>query len=160
MLIRKTMAADIEAASEIYAEARRFMRQCGNPNQWSSTYPNEETVREDILSGNGYVCEDGGEVVGVFFFRVGNDPTYERIYDGKWLSDAPYAVIHRIAVKYQGRGIAGFIFRECFAMHPNLRIDTHRDNLPMQTSLKKNGFLPCGTIYLESGDPRIAFQKI
>jgi RimJ/RimL family protein N-acetyltransferase len=45
-------------------------------------------------------------------------------------------------------------------MHPNLKIDTHRDNIPMQKVLKRNGFSECGIIYIENGDERIAFQKI
>ena len=42
---------------------------------------------------------------------------------------------------------------------PNLKIDTHRDNYPMQKSLKKNGFEYCGIIYLADGNERLAFQK-
>ena len=41
----------------------------------------------------------------------------------------------------------------------NLKIDTHEDNYVMQNMLKKCGFTPCGTIYLEDGEPRIGFQK-
>ena len=41
----------------------------------------------------------------------------------------------------------------------NLRIDTHEKNIPMQRCLAKNGFARCGIIYLEDGDPRIAYQK-
>ena len=41
-----------------------------------------------------------------------------------------------------------------------LRIDTHHGNTRMQSALKKNGFTPCGTIYLSWGDPRLAFEKI
>ena len=42
----------------------------------------------------------------------------------------------------------------------NLRIDTHEKNIPMQGCLAKNGFARCGIIYLEDGDPRIAYQKV
>lgn len=160
MLIRKTTRADVDAAAAIYDEARAFMRENGNANQWNTGYPGRESVLADIENGGGYVCEDGGEVVAVFYFSLGDDPTYARIYEGEWKQDGPYAVIHRIAVKHHGRGIADFIYAHCFATHPNLRIDTHRDNIPMQRSLLKNGFERCGIIYLASGDERIAFQKI
>jgi predicted GNAT family N-acyltransferase len=42
----------------------------------------------------------------------------------------------------------------------NVRIDTHENNYVMQNMLKKNGFVHCGTIYLEDGQPRMAFQKV
>ena len=160
MLIRKTTAADVESAAAIYDSARAFMKESGNPNQWNGAYPNANNILEDIESGGSYVCEDGGEIVAVFYFCVGNDPTYDKIYGGAWKQDGEYAVIHRIAVKYHGRGIADFIYARCFDMHPNLRIDTHCDNTPMQRSLSKNGFEYCGIIYLASGDERLAFQKV
>ena len=106
--------------------------------------------------------ESPSPLLGVFYFCVGNDPTYEKIYEGAWQNDDEYGVIHRIAVSRDshGRGVASFIYSHCFAICKNLRIDTHRDNLPMQKVLKRNGFKYCGIIYLESGAERIAFQKI
>ena len=101
-----------------------------------------------------------GEVVAVFAFAIGNEPTYKTIYEGEWLNDEPYAYIHRIAVKKHGMGIVDFCFSECFKMHRNLKIDTHRDNIPMQKVLLRGGFQLCGVIYLESGDERLAYQKI
>ena len=88
-----------------------------------------------------------------------DDPTYHRIDFGSWKSDAPYAVIHRIAVKHHGKGIIDFCFNECFRLQGNLRIDTHRDNIPMQKCLIRNGFEYCGVIYLANGDERLAYQK-
>ena len=159
MIIRKTEMADLGAVLEIYESARSFMRDSGNATQWAGGYPGEENVIKDIEEGYGHVCECDGEIVAAFFFKVGDDPTYSYIEGGNWQNCDPYAVIHRIAVKYHGRGIADFIYSECFKLHPNLRIDTHRDNLPMQRSLAKNGFKYCGIIYLESGDERLAYQK-
>lgn len=159
MYIRKTADADIDSAVEIYSLAREFMRTTGNPNQWVGR-PDRDDVIKDIADGNGYVCVENDEVVGVFFFRIGVDKTYLKIENGEWLSDAPYAVIHRIAVKYHGRGIADFIYNEVFKMWQNVRIDTHRDNIPMQKSLTKNGFRYCGIIHLENGEERLAYQKL
>ena len=160
MIIRKTEMRDLDAAAEIYDGARAFMRDNGNRLQWANGHPNREDILSDIAMGTGYVCCEGEQVVAVFFFQQGADPTYRRIYEGKWKNDEPYAVIHRIAVKHRGRGIAEFIFSECFKMHPNIRIDTHRDNIPMQRSLEKNGFEYCGIIYLSDGSERLAYQKI
>ena len=53
-----------------------------------------------------------------------------------------------------------FCFNECFKMFPSLKIDTHKDNIPMQKVLLRNGFKFCGIIHLENGDERLAYQKI
>ena len=159
MLIRKTTKTDIEDALSIYAIARSYMSSSGNPNQWAGGYPGRADIERDIAEGTSYVLEDDGEVVGIFYFNIGVDKTYVNIYEGEWLNDLPYAVIHRIAVKYQGRGLVQYCFNECYKKYPNLKIDTHRDNIPMQRALLKNGFIYCGIIYLESGDERLAYQR-
>ena len=159
MLIRKAVVADIEAIVNIYVSAKQFMREAGNANQWNDNYPNEQTALDDIQKGIGYVCQDEGEVVATFAFAIDNEPTYDKIYDGAWLNERPYAYIHRIAVKKHGMGIVDFCFYECYKMYPNLKIDTHRENIPMQKVLVRNGFEKCGIIHLENGDERLAFQK-
>jgi len=160
MFIRPATASDLQAAAEIYEMAKAYMRESGNAHQWPGDYPGKIDVEEGIADGTSYVCEDSGEIVATFLFKPNaDDPTYRKIYEGKWLDDAPYSVIHRIAVKNHGRGIADFIFSECFKILPSIKIDTHRDNLPMQRCLEKNGFKYCGIIYLENGDERLAFQK-
>ena len=159
MRIRNTLETDLEKIGKIYENAKKFMRETGNPNQWNGERPNAQTAREDMEKGVGYVAEDAGEIVAVFMFSQENDPTYAKI-EGAWLSDAPYGVIHRIAVAKQGQGIIGYCIDQCFALCQNLRIDTHRDNLPMQRALLKRGFRYCGVIYLENGDERLAYQKI
>ena len=159
--IRKTAVADVATAEKIYKDARAFMRAAGNPTQWANEYPNRESVLDDIANGVSYVCEDGEQILAVFMFKIGRDKTYDVIYDGEWLNNEPYAVIHRIAVaeNAHGRGVAGFCFAECFDRFPNLKIDTHRDNVPMQRALERAGFKRCGIIHLENGEERIAFQK-
>ena len=161
MFIRKATINDIAAADEIYNQARSFMKESGNPNQWSGAHPNGEDVMIGIEKGVSYVCEDNGEVVATFYFEMNaDDPTYHKIYDGQWKGDEPYAVIHRIAVKYHGKGIIDFCFNECFKLFHNIRIDTHRDNIPMQKCLMRHDFEYCGIIYLLNGDERLAYQKI
>jgi RimJ/RimL family protein N-acetyltransferase len=160
MLIRKTVENDLPQIAKIYENAKKFMRETGNPNQWNTERPNEESAREDMERGKGYVAEEAGAIVAVFMFSQDHDPTYTNIYEGEWLSDAPYGVIHRMAVLHQGQGIVGRCIDWCFARCQNLRIDTHRDNLPMQRALRKKGFQYCGIIHLLNGDERLAYQKI
>lgn len=160
MLIRNTEAHDLEAVMEIYASAREFMRDNGNGSQWGQTHPRRELIEADIENKNGYVVEENDEIVGTFFFKIGEDPTYKVIHGGEWIKDGEYGVIHRIAVKHHGRGIVGFVYNHCFEIINNLRIDTHKDNIPMQRSLEKAGFKYCGIIHIDSGDERIAYQKV
>lgn len=158
MEIRLAQMGELPRIMQIYADARAYMRQNGNIEQWKGGLPAEETVREDIAQGHCHLCVENGEILGVFAFLAGPDPTYLHI-DGAWLNDDVYFVIHRVAVAKHQRGVASFCFDYCYRRYGNLKIDTHKDNLPMQRALLKNGFLHCGTIRLANGDPRMAYQK-
>ena len=158
-MIQKALLSQLPQILAIYDKARSFMAQTGNPNQWGSTYPTEDMIRQDILNGKCYVNIKSDKILAVFYFAVESDPTYAYI-DGAWLNDAPYGVIHRIAVGESGKGVASECFQFAEALCDNIRIDTHENNIPMQRCLAKQGFTRCGTIYLEDGDPRIAYQKV
>ena len=165
MKIRKSTGQDISRIMEIYAYARKFMAENGNPNQWGPTnWPPEQLIRSDIESGNSYVCtNDSGKVIGTFYFVQGKDiePTYTEITDGAWLSDTPYGVVHRIAADGSEKGIGSFCVSWAYTQCGHLRIDTHGDNIVMQNMLKKLGFIHCGTIHvIEDNYPRLAFEKL
>ena len=157
-MIQKANLSQLPRIMEIYGQARAFMARNGNPDQWGTVHPTEEMIRQDILSGKSYVNLEGDHIRAVFYFAVEEDPTYGYI-EGAWCNDRPYGVIHRIAVGENGKGVAAECFHFAYAQCPNLRIDTHEKNIPMQRCLVKNGFRRCGIIYLEDGDPRIAYQK-
>ncbi len=161
MQIRHAEVHELGRIKEIYENAVNFMRSTGNADQWTGGYPSKEIILADIESRYLYVCEENGEWLAVFFYRHGDDPTYGVIYDGEWLNDEAYGVIHRIAVTdaARGRGAAAFCYEYALSNSVNVKIDTHRDNLPMQRSLLKNGFSYCGIIHLENGDERLAYQK-
>lgn len=159
MEIRKAVQEDLPELMAIYDGARQYMRQSGNKEQWINGYPGEDLILEDIRNGNSYVCTDGGTIAGVFSFIPGEDPTYGMIYEGRWLNDDPYGTVHRIAVNAHKKGVASFCLDWCFEKCGNVRIDTHRDNMPMQKLLYKNGYSYCGIIYLSNGSERLAYQK-
>lgn len=159
MEIRRAASADLDEILSIYAHARRFMAANGNAAQWGNGYPAQALLMEDIRQGKLYVCLAEGRIAGVFYFAQEEDPTYRVIEDGAWRSDAPYAVVHRIASAPGTKGVATFCLNWAFARSGNLRIDTHADNAPMQGLLRKLGFSRCGVIRLADGSPRIAFQK-
>lgn len=157
MNIRKAIATDFEQIKSLYAHARRFMAENGNPGQWGDKYPADELIAADIAEGCSYVAEDEDGIQAVFVFKPGPDPTYSYI-EGAWHYDAPYSVIHRVA-SYGGRGAAGQCIDWCARRCGHLRIDTHRDNVPMQRVIAKNGFEYCGVIYVADGSARLAFDR-
>ena len=160
MKIRKAVAADLGEIMGIYARARRFMAEHGNPGQWVNGHPAQELIQSDIEAGKSYVLETGGgELAGVFYFAVEAEPTYAEIFGGAWLNGAPYGVIHRIASGGKHKGVLRACVRWCFERCGNLRIDTHEDNIVMQSALGKLGFVYCGKIHLRSGAERLAYQK-
>lgn len=164
MEIRKSTEKDFAAIMEIYAYARNFMAEHGNPNQWGPTnWPPEELIHSDIAAENSYVCISDGKIVGTFYFIYGKDidPTYAVIEDGAWLDDGPYGVIHRLAGNGSVKGIGETCLEWAVEQCGHIRVDTHGDNTVVQNLLKKLGFTHCGTIYVEEDDyPRLAFEKV
>ena len=157
--ISLTRLEDLEEVMIIYDKARSFMREHGNLKQWANGYPNKEIILEDIANQRSYVITKEEQIIGVFTFINGEDETYHYI-EGKWLNDAPYGVIHRIASGQNEKGILHIALSYCFQFVNNIRIDTHKDNIVMQKALLKEGFIKCGVIYLKNGDPRLAYQKV
>ena len=154
---------DLPACIEILSSGRSFQRQQGFV-QWPDGFPKEETIRGDILSGNGYVLRQETSIAAYLYIGYDGDPCYSAI-DGTWLNDAPYAVIHRIAIgsDFRGKGFADVIFALAEEMCrnqgvQNLRIDTHAQNQRMQHILEKNGYHRCGIVMQDNG-PRLAYYK-
>ena len=97
-------------------------------------------------------------VIATFVLRGGVDPTYDVIYEGRWLNDAPYATIHRIASDGTRKGILHLAMQFALLDYRNIRIDTHRDNQVMRNAIAKEGFVYCGIIHCWNGDERVAYQ--
>jgi len=165
MEIRHSTKEDIPFIMKLYENARQFMKEHGNPNQWGpANWPPEELIRSDITEGNSYVCVCGGQIAGTFFYCQGKDiePAYRVIEDGAWLDESPYGVVHRVASSGSVKGVGSFCLEWAFRKSGgHLRIDTHSDNLVMQNLLKKCGFVHCGTIYVEEDSyQRLAYEKL
>ena len=157
--IRRAKAADYDDVMDVYARARVFMAANGNPTQWGDSSPDAHVVMSD-MEKNGYVVVEDNQIIGAFYFE---EDAYEPVYDsidGAWPDDAPYAVIHRCAVRNSSKGIGQFILDWCFGRYGNIRIDTHRNNVPMKNLLNKNGFEYCGKVQYNKDDgERVAYQK-
>jgi GNAT superfamily N-acetyltransferase len=174
MNIRTTTPKDIDAVMTVIEEARTTIAALGI-NQWQNGSPNRVMITEDMALGQGrVVTDDEGAVIGTFALIYTGEPTYQTVYDGGWRTsdlDADgsiaYIAIHRVAVSvaHRGSGISTAIiaYAEEFARilgKSSLRIDTHEGNVIMRRMLEKHGFVACGTIFLQNGDPRVAYEKI
>ena len=169
MTVKRTTEEDIASVVAIYDEARKTIAALGI-DQWQNGYPSEEVVLADIEKDQSYLCEIDGRVCATFAMLTDGEPTYDKIYDGHWLTgdcSRDYIAIHRVAISVssRGSGLSGKIvaYATEFAREQgrrSLRIDTHRGNVVMRRMLEKNGFVYCGIIYLESGDERVAYEKV
>lgn len=156
-MIRLAKTGDLGRILDIYSIAKVFMRESGNPTQWDGSYPDAETLLADIQKKQLFVMIEKERIYGCFALIGGEDPTYGYI-DGAWLSDSPYGTIHRIASDRTKKGVFDQCVRFARETYDHLRVDTHENNLPMQQVILKNGFVYTGIIYLENGDPRLAYE--
>lgn len=160
MEVRKSSPEDINQIMNCIDTARQLMRESGNSIQWTNGYPSKELMLDSIENEFNFLILENDEVVATFDFIIGDDPNYAKIEKGTWLNDEKYGVIHRLASNGKARGVARFCFEWCFSQFPNIRIDTHESNIPMQKVLEKLGYEKCGIIYVSDGTPRLAFQKM
>lgn len=168
MDIRMTKASDLDRLMPIFDEARATIAALGI-DQWQNGYPSRTVIEEDMAHDRSFCVTDGERIVATFAVLVDGEPTYDRIYEGAWLTgeSRDYLAIHRvaIAVAMRGQGIAPTIVahvadRARAMGRRSLRVDTHRGNVVMRRMLEKNGFAYCGIIYLNNGDERVAYEKI
>lgn len=163
MDIRHATLQDLPRMLEIYARARAFMADTGNPNQWGPTnWPPEPLLREDIAIGRSYVCANGDEILGTFCYLYGKDidETYRVIEDGSWSSDDAYGVVHRLAAAEGSHGVGRFCLNWALEQSGYLRVDTHTDNTVVQNLLSGLTFRKCGIIHVvEDNYPRYAYDR-
>ncbi|MGI6242372.1 MAG: HAD-IA family hydrolase [Prevotella sp.] len=138
-------------------------------HQWDEKYPPRESIAHDIDSGIGYVIKLNGEIAGYTAISFDGEPSYDHL-KGKWLSDRPYATIHRTAVAtaHHGKGLARLLLTEAGRIcrkrkFESIRIDTNYDNVEMLHLIDSLGFMRCGLCYYNHGGKdveRIACEKI
>lgn len=164
LLFRPALPDDLERICTIIHQAQAQMRLRGS-RQWQNGYPAAAHITDDIDRGYGHVlCTHTGLVVAYGAVVFDGEPAYAEI-DGTWLDQAPYVVLHRLAVaqEVKGQGIATEFMRRTMTLARergtgSFRIDTNFDNRCMLRLLAKFGFVRCGEIHY-AGDPPIAFQK-
>ena len=169
MKIRLSKIEDVPEIMIIINDAKTYLASL-KINQWQNGYPNAEQVENDIKNDESYVVvNDENQIMATSMFTLRKEPTYKKVIDGNWIisEDEIYGVIHRMAIKkeYRKLGLATFLFDEFHQQLKNkniesLKIDTHEDNLGMQSLIKKLGYKYCGIIYTSYNAKRLAFEKI
>ncbi len=165
--IRPCEPCHLDSLAALFEEARGTIAALGI-NQWQNGYPSAEVAAEDIAKGRSFGVFDGDALCGTFVL-MDHEPTYDRIFDGHWLTGdgkGTYLALHRVAVwvARRGQGVPTAMIDYAVARakeqgKQSLRIDTHQGNVVMRRMLEKHGFIHCGTIYLLNGDPRVAYEK-
>ena len=141
-----------QAALDMVAKGRQ---------QWSETYPPRESISRDIDAGNGYVLKLNGKIAGYTAITFDGEPSYDQL-QGWWLSNLPYATVHRTAIArdQHGKGLARLLLieaaRECRKRkYQSIRIDTNYDNVEMLHLIDSLGFKRCGLCYYDHGAKRV-----
>ena len=147
------------------------MPNCCSKNKTSISGRREtDALEKDIADGIGYVLCEGSRIAGMCAITFGADESYEKIEGGWKTTGSNYAVVHRMAVAADshGKGLGVKIYEEAEKLArsrkaSSVRADTHQENIAMQRTMEKSGFLPCGIIHIkggeEDGQPRIAVEK-
>ncbi|MGI6085400.1 MAG: GNAT family N-acetyltransferase [Acetivibrionales bacterium] len=166
MTFRNATTEDLNKIMVIIRKAQQYLREKG-VDQWQGNYPNEDIIRADINKNIGYILEKDNDIIATVAVSFNDEKTYDKIYNGSWITNNEYAVIHRIAVdnKYKGKRVSSLIIAKvedmCISKGiRSIKVDTHRKNESMQKMLSYNGFKYCGIIYLEDGSERFAYEKV
>lgn len=159
-MIKKAEKRDISQIAKIYENARSYMRSYGNTSQWVNGYPSVDDVEKDIENQNLYVLTENNNIYGVFVMMTTEEPTYHIIVSGQWNDDSEYFTLHRVASSGEKKDVFSEIIEYTKQFTNHIRIDTHRDNFPMQKAILRNDFSYCGIIYLKNGDERLAYEWV
>ena len=156
MKLRKSTLEDVPRIMEVINDAKALLKSL-HIDQWQNGYPNAEQIENDIKNDESYVIvNDKNTIMATTMFTLRKEPTYKVVENGNWLIDKnlPYGVIHRLAMSkdFRGKGVAKFIFKELHQKLKNqniqsLKIDTHEENIGMQSLIKNMGYKYCGIIY-------------
>ncbi|MCL1631434.1 GNAT family N-acetyltransferase [Sporolactobacillus sp. CPB3-1] len=167
--LRKASIEDYPEIITIVEQAKRLLKADGI-DQWQNGYPDEATLRDDIVQKRANVLVIDGHVAGIGIISEEIDPAYEAIEQGSWKisSETGYASIHRVAISSDFRGLhlssvlmSHLITAAALQGHTDIRIDTHPENPRMQHVIKQAGFDYRGVVHLDMPNgKRLAYQLI
>ena len=159
---------DIDSIMEAVEDSRELLKEQGN-GQWQDGYPNRDDFINDIKNKRLFVVfdeDDVNKVAGVCALTY-REEDYHHLYEGKWLTELPYMVMHRVALKkeyrHQGYGkklFKVFIEQAKLEGYRSLRIDTHEGNAVMRHLITSFGFVYCGKAILTPDKDRMVFERV
>ena len=160
--IRLATTDEAVLAMRFIDEAREFQHEQGF-TQWTNEYPNIDTINQDLREKKGYLYLSDGVPFGYACIDFSGERAYD-IITGEWLTDLPYAVIHRLAFGKAGRGKGASInvFKLAKAVCEkrgvrSIRADTDNNNKCMKHILLREGFSYCGTVEFQ-GTQKLAYE--
>lgn len=166
MEFRLAKEVDREKIEKIYEDGSLKLKSLGI-NQWQG---NEKPNLNNFSNLNEnkiiYVLEDKEIIVSTLII-YDKDEDYENNLVGTWNSPKPYVALHRIATlsgaRKKGYGRKIIEFAENYARENNfksVRIDTHRENKPMQNLLSSMEYNFVGLVFLDGKRERFAYEKV
>lgn len=161
---------DMPDILNITEQAKKLLKKNGS-QQWQQGYPNEECYIEYIKKEQLYGIYENNKLVAFGAYLIGIDNNYIEI-QGKWsipVNDKDMS-IHTIAVsenhhgkKYGQKileyGIEYARQKGCISV----KVDTHKNNIPMQKIIEKTGFIYKGIIKIirdKLENERLAYEYI
>lgn len=157
--IKKATREDLRFILKTYEDARKYMKEHGNPSQWGDDYPSLNLIKELMYNQDLYVGIYNRQLAFVFAFIIGEDPTYNYI-EGKWGSYEIYGTLHMVASSQIIKDTFSYILDFAKSKINYIRIDTHEDNKKMQQVIENHNFKKRGIIYTRDNTPRIAYDLI
>ncbi|SPT61501.1 Uncharacterised protein [Aerococcus viridans] len=166
LALRESVESDMAQLTGMLEDAIALLAM-NNIDQWQNGTISNEDLLDAIMHDQGFVWEQR-DATGIAGFCVLD--TYDELYEetlaeGKWTVEGPYLAIHRVMVSQhlRGRKVSTQMFLDikkiAVVNHiASLRIDTHPDNVMMQKTLKRNGFVRTGLLYMPSGSPRYTYE--
>ena len=165
MKIRKAKISDLENIMKMYKSCVAGMIKSGI-DQWDNTYPDTETIAQDLENQTYYVAKKKGEIIGGINIDQNQDPTY---LDINWQDTSnQFLVVHRLGVKEEnwGDGIGKdlMLFTEELVKEKDLksiRLDTYSGNPKAMEFYIRLGYRELGAINLKPDkNEYYCFEKI
>ena len=165
MRIRKAKISDLGNIMIMYKSCVKGMIANGI-DQWDDTYPDIDTINQDLEKQSYYVVEEKGEIIGGINIDQNQDKTYLDI-DWEDKSDS-FLVVHRLGVKEEfwnkkiGKDL--MLFTEQLVTEKGLksiRLDTYSGNPKAMEFYRRLGYRELGSINLKPNkNEYYCFEKI
>ena len=165
MIIRKVNKTDLDNIMLMYKSCVKGML-ANDIDQWDDTYPDIETINQDLEKQSYYISEEKGEIIGGINIDQNQDFTY---LDINWEDKTnSFLVVHRLGVKEEfwnkkiGKDL--MIFTEKLVIERGLksiRLDTYSGNPKAMEFYRRLGYRELGSINLKPNkNEYYCFEKI